>query len=79
MHGIDKTFTLSGTCKEAFDIVTDYGRYPSFFPEFQAVSIIEKKGNEIIVQYHIKLIKDVSYKLCNLLDPDNYAVKWKLI
>ena len=46
-----------------FDVVTDYEKYPSFFPEFKECSIIDTDGNAKVVEFTCDFGKTVTYTL----------------
>jgi len=60
-----------------FDVITDFERYPDFLKEVSRCQVVEDRGEEKIVEYHIDLIKQFSYRLHMYLDRP-HKLEWEL-
>lgn len=60
-------------------VITDYEGYADFVDGLAGTKIIERKGNEVFVEYHINMMgKDFKYVLCHKETPKK-ALKWHMV
>lgn len=80
MPGVTRSAVIHGVSpKELYDVVTDYPSYPTFFKDFTRCVIHEKQGNVWIVEFFAKVVKEVSYTLRIVHDPEQLTTRWTFI
>jgi coenzyme Q-binding protein COQ10 len=78
MAEVNHVETFNCSPQEFFNILKDYEKYPEFLKEVKSCKIIEDKGVEKIVEYHISVVKDFSYTNRQFEKAPN-QLHWKLI
>jgi len=63
--------------EEFFAIVSDYEKYPDFLSEVRKVKVIEKKGNSLLVEFNVNVIKNFTYRL-RITEEAPKKVHWTL-
>ncbi len=70
---------LSVSKDQLLKTITDYENYPKFVENVTKIRIDKREGNTARVTYFVSLMKDVSYTLDLVADPEKGTVKWKLV
>ena len=70
---------VDAPARAVFDVVTDYEKYPSFFPEFKEVSIIDTDGTAKVVEFTCDFGKTVNYTLRIDQDEKNLTTRWTFV
>ena len=65
--------------RAVFDVVTDYTKYPSFFPEFKNVEIVDTEGSAKIVEFTCDFGKTVTYTLRIEHDEAKLTTRWSYV
>ncbi len=63
MAGAKTTELFNCSVEDFFKIVSDYEKYPLFLQEVKDCKVIETKGNQKVVEFHVNVIKQFSYRL----------------
>lgn len=80
MPGVTRQTDIRGlTPKQLYDVVTDYEAYPRYFTDFTRVVIHRKDGDAWDVEFVAKVVKEVSYTLNIVHDPDALTTRWTFI
>jgi ribosome-associated toxin RatA of RatAB toxin-antitoxin module len=80
MPGVTRNAQLSGvTPKELYDVVTDYASYPRFFTDFTRCTVLSQEGNTQTVEFTAKVVKEVSYTLKIVHDPEKLTTEWTFV
>lgn len=62
-----------------YQVITQYEKYPEFVDGCNKVKILKSGKNENVVEYHIHLLKELSYTLTHRENPDSGRVEWELL
>jgi ribosome-associated toxin RatA of RatAB toxin-antitoxin module len=65
--------------RAVWDVVTDYTKYPTFFPEFKKVEIIDTDGTAKIVEFTCDFGKTTTYTLRIEHDEAKLTTKWTYV
>jgi ribosome-associated toxin RatA of RatAB toxin-antitoxin module len=80
MPGVTKNTIIRGASpKELYDVVTDYEAYPRFFKDFTRCVVHEKDGDTWTVEFFVKVIKEVTYTLKIVHEPEQLKTRWSFI
>ena len=80
MPGVTKNTEIRGvTPQELYDVVTDYESYPRYFTDFTRCTVHSKDDNTWTVEFHVKVIKEVSYTLKIVHDPEALTTSWTFV
>ena len=80
MPGVSKNAVIRGVApQELYDVVTDYESYPRYFTDFTRCVVHTKDGNTWTVEFHVKVIKEVSYTLRIVHDPEALTTAWTFV
>ena len=71
--------TIDAAPRACWDVVTDYEKYPGFFPEFKGVTIIDTDGAAKIVEFSCDYGKVVNYTLRIEHDEPNLTTRWTYV
>jgi coenzyme Q-binding protein COQ10 len=77
MAGAQATELFNCSVEEFYGIVTDYEKYPEFLAEVKSCGVIERRGQQKLVEFSVSLIKNFSYRLWMTEDPPK-KVSWIL-
>jgi ribosome-associated toxin RatA of RatAB toxin-antitoxin module len=61
MPGASRTITINAPIEKVFEVITDYDRYPEFLTEVKKTKQVDRKGNEVSIQYEVDLMKTIKY------------------
>ena len=76
MASAKATEVFNCDCESFFKIISSYEKYPEFLSEVKECRVIETKGPRKLVEYHISLIKTITYSLWMTEDSPN-SIKWE--
>ena len=80
MPGVTRTAEIHGLePAELYAVVTDYESYPKFFKDFTRCRILEREGDVWTVEFTAKVIKEVSYTLRIVHDPEQLKTRWTFV
>ena len=77
MH--QESIEIKATPKQCYKIITDYESYPEFLEDLTDVQVVSKKGNVVEVEFHINVVKDISYTLRLEHTPKSNDVEWTFV
>jgi ribosome-associated toxin RatA of RatAB toxin-antitoxin module len=60
------------------DVVLDFEKYPDFVNDVREVKLVEKNHDTFRVEFHIRVIKDITYTLLMRRESD-FKVSWELV
>lgn len=64
MPGASRTVEMNVPMDALFKTIVDYESYPSFLDDIQSAKVIERSGDEVVVEYGLKVaFKSISYVL----------------
>lgn len=63
MAKAEVTEVFNCSVEQFFAIITDYSNYPEFLTEVKKCEVIEQEDNRKLVEYHVSLIKNFTYRL----------------
>lgn len=63
MAGAQTTEVFNCSVEEFFNIITDYEKYPEFLSEVKECRVLERKGTQVLVEFHVSLVKNFKYRL----------------
>ncbi|MCB0361751.1 MAG: SRPBCC family protein [Bdellovibrionales bacterium] len=75
MAGAETTEVFECTPKQFFSIVSDYPNYNKFLSEVTSCEIVKTEGNRKLVEFHVFMLKNFSYRLWITEDPDE-GIHW---
>ncbi|MCC7404991.1 MAG: SRPBCC family protein [Bdellovibrionales bacterium] len=75
MAGAETTEVFKCTMAEFFAIVSDYPNYPKFLSEVAKCEVVKQEGSRKLVEFHIFLIKNFSYRLWITENPGK-GIEW---
>jgi len=61
MPGASRTVVFNAPIDKVFEVITDYDRYPEFLTEVKKTKQVDRKGNEVSIQYEVDLMKTIKY------------------
>jgi coenzyme Q-binding protein COQ10 len=76
---VSKTCQVPAPPQLVYDTVTDYERYPEFFSEFREVTVLDREGDALIVDFSANYGKLVSYTLRIEHDPGALTTRWSYV
>jgi ribosome-associated toxin RatA of RatAB toxin-antitoxin module len=78
MSGVSQKIVVDVSPDEFFDVIIDYESYPNFLSDLQEAEILEKKSNEAVGKFKLKLIKTVEYTL-KMKEDRPKSMSWDLV
>ncbi len=78
MSKTSTSIEIKASPKEVFSVVSDFESYPEFLSGSKKVKILKKTGNKMQVEFHMDLIKTISYTLDIKLDAP-HSLHWSLV
>ncbi|MDO8519267.1 MAG: SRPBCC family protein [Deltaproteobacteria bacterium] len=78
MAKAQQSIEIKASPKDCYDIITDFGSYPSFLNEIKSVEVMKKGVNAWEVKFTIEVIKKISYTL-NIAGKPGKGLNWSLI
>jgi ribosome-associated toxin RatA of RatAB toxin-antitoxin module len=72
-----ETFPIDA--KKLFETIIKYEDYPQFVAGCSSVKVERKAPNKAQAAYHVNMIKELSYTLDHVENPDALTVEWKLV
>lgn len=71
MAGTKTTEIFNCSVDEFFSIISDYEKYPEILQEVKDCKVIETQGSKKLVEFHVNVIKQFSYRLWITEEPPN--------
>ncbi|NDD31769.1 MAG: SRPBCC family protein, partial [Proteobacteria bacterium] len=59
-------------------VISDYERYPEFLPEVKKIRTMNRRGNEVDVQYEAEVVKVIKYTV-HMKEEGPKKVSWSFI
>lgn len=63
MPGASKTITINAPPEKVYDIITNYEKYPEFVSEVKKISVSDRQGSQVTLNYEIDLVKTIKYSI----------------
>ena len=79
MAEAEKKVTMEVSPEALWRVITDYENYPKFVDGLVSTKVLQRKGNEVIVEYNVNFFKKVHYVLKHKEKPDSTAVTWEMV
>jgi ribosome-associated toxin RatA of RatAB toxin-antitoxin module len=64
---------------DLYAIVSDFPAYPRLFPETKVVTIVQRAGKRVRVEFRLQLVVAVRYVLDLVCDPDARTIDWTYV
>lgn len=77
MADAQSTELFNCSVPEFYQIITNYEKYPEFLAEVKSCRVMEKRGNQKLVEFQVALIKSFSYRLW-MTEKENEGISWVL-
>ena len=74
---VQKSIQIKAPIQTVYNCVTDFESYPKFLPDMKKTKVVWIDDQQMEVNFHLNLIKEISYTLLFDLDPPQ-GVFWKL-
>lgn len=78
MPGAQRTITINAPVEKCWAVVSDYERYPEFLPEVKKIRTMNRRGNEVDVQYEAEVVKVIKYTV-HMKEEAPKKVSWSFI
>ena len=78
MAGAQRTITINAPVDKCWAVISDYERYPEFLPEVKKIRTMNRRGNEVDVQYEAEVVKVIKYTVHMREEAPN-KVSWSFI
>jgi len=78
MHGAQRTVTFNASLDKCWAVISDYERYPEFLPEVKKIRTMNRRGNEVDVQYEAEVVKVIKYTV-HMKEEGPKKVSWSFI
>ena len=63
MAGASKSVEINVPLEKVYSVITDYEKYPEFLDEQTGAKLLSRKGNVAEVEFKLKVVKEITYKL----------------
>jgi uncharacterized membrane protein len=67
------------TPAELYAVVTDFDAYPRLFREMKSVTVKERVGNRVRVEFKLEMVVAIRYVLDLVCDPEAFTVDWTYV
>lgn len=78
MPGAQRTVTFNAPLDKCWAVISDYERYPEFLPEVKKIRTMNRRGNEVDVQYEAEVVKVIKYTV-HMKEEAPKKVSWSFI
>lgn len=78
MPGAQRTITINAPVEKCWAVISDYERYPEFLPEVKKIRTMNRRGNEVDVQYEAEVVKVIKYTV-HMKEEGPKKVSWSFI
>lgn len=78
MAGAQRTITINAPVEKCWAVISDYERYPEFLPEVKKIRTMNRRGNEVDVQYEAEVVKVIKYTV-HMREEAPSKVSWSFI
>jgi coenzyme Q-binding protein COQ10 len=78
MPGAQRTVTFNASLDKCWAVISDYERYPEFLPEVKKIRTMNRRGNEVDVQYEAEVVKVIKYTV-HMKEEGPKKVSWSFI
>jgi len=78
MSKTSTSIEIKASLHEVFDVISDFESYPEFLSGSKKVKVLKKSGKKMQVEFHMDLIKSISYTLDVELKPP-HELHWTLV
>ena len=65
--------------RAVWDVVVDYAKYPTLFPEFKNAEIVDREGTAQVVEFSCDYGKTVTYTLRIEHDEPKLTTRWSYV
>ncbi len=77
MAGAQATELFNCSVPEFYTVISDYEKYPEFLAEVKACKVVETRDSQKLVEFHVSMIKNFSYRLW-ITEAPNKGINWVL-
>lgn len=74
---VEKTIQIKAPIQTVYNCLIDFESYPKFLPDMKKAKVVWIDDKKMEVNFHLNLIKEISYTLLFELDPPQ-GIYWKL-
>ena len=78
MAGAQRTITINAPVEKCWSVISDYERYPEFLPEVKKIRTLNRRGNEVDVQYEAEVVKVIKYTV-HMKEEGPKKLSWSFI
>jgi coenzyme Q-binding protein COQ10 len=78
MAGAQRSITINAPVEKCWAVISDYERYPEFLPEVKKIRTLNRRGNEVDVQYEAEIVKVIKYTV-HMREEGPTRVSWSFI
>jgi ribosome-associated toxin RatA of RatAB toxin-antitoxin module len=78
MPGAQRTITINAPVEKCWAVISDYERYPEFLPEVKKIRTMNRRGNEVDVQYEAEVVKVIKYTV-HMKEEGPRKLSWSFI
>lgn len=76
--GATKTVVMNVDKESLWAVITDYESYPKMVKGLESCTIVERKGNTVLAEYDLNMMKRVKYVLKHVEKPMT-SLKWSMV
>ncbi|MGE4130200.1 MAG: type II toxin-antitoxin system RatA family toxin [Bdellovibrionales bacterium] len=77
MAAASTTEVFPCSTEQFYSIVSDYEKYPEFLSEVKTCRVVEKTGNQKLVEFQVSVIKTFTYRL-RIKEEPGRKISWVL-
>lgn len=77
MPRVEREIVIDAPVETVFACITDYEKYPDFLPEMQAVEVVSREENTVVVRFELELLMRITYTL-RLTESAPTELSWTL-
>lgn len=78
MAGAQRTIIINATVEKCWSVISDYERYAEFLPEVKKIRTMNRRGNEVDVQYEAEVVKVIKYTV-HMKEEGPKKLSWSFI
>lgn len=78
MPGAQRTIIFNASVEKCWSVISDYERYPEFLPEVKKIRTVNRRGNEVDVQYEADVVKIIKYTV-HMREEAPKKVSWSFV
>lgn len=78
MVKIASSVIVKATAERAFEVITDFKRYPKFLSEITKAKVIKSTAKKVTAEFEMNMVQKIDYTLAFTLKP-NSEIKWTFV